>query len=142
IPIGAESDYIGLIDLIDQCAYIYHDEMGLNIERTEIPADMADEAAEHRSALIELIAETDEELLMRYLEGEELIPDELRAALRKATISNELVPVLNGTALKNKGIQRMLDAVVDYLPSPLDIPPVQGVEKGPDGEEIPATRPT
>ena len=142
IPIGAESDYIGLIDLIDQCAYIYHDEMGLNIERTEIPADMADEAAEHRSALIELIAETDEELLMRYLEGEELTPDELRAALRKATISNELVPVLNGTALKNKGIQRMLDAVVDYLPSPLDIPPVQGVEKGPDGEEIPATRPT
>jgi len=142
IPIGAESEYLGLIDLIDERAYIYHDEMGLNIEVTDIPSDMADEAAEHRNALIELIAESDEELLMRYLEGEELSADDLKAALRKATLANEMVPVLNGTALKNKGIQRMLDAVIDYLPSPLDIPPVQGTEKGPDGEDIPATRPT
>ncbi|MEZ4522830.1 MAG: elongation factor G [Thermomicrobiales bacterium] len=116
--------------------------MGVDIERTEIPDDMKAEAAEHRNALVEVIAETDEELLMRYLEGEELTPDDLKAALRKATIANELVPVLNGTALKNKGVQRMLDAVVDFLPSPLEVPPIEGIEINEEGEEVRVARPT
>ena len=142
IPIGAESDYLGLIDLVDEVAYIYHDEMGLNIERTAIPAEMQAEADEHRNALIETIAETDEDLLMRYLEGEELTTSDLKTALRNATISNELVPTLNGTALKNKGVQRMLDAVVDYLPSPLDVPPIEGFVTDSDGETTRVERPT
>ena len=142
IPIGAEADYLGLIDLVDEVAYIYHDEMGLNIERTAIPAELQAEAEEHRHALIETIAETDEDLLMRYLEGEDLTAEDLKAALRNATISNELVPILNGTALKNKGVQRMLDAVVDYLPSPLDVPPIEGFVTDADGETIRVERPT
>jgi elongation factor G len=142
IPIGSEADYLGLIDLIDQVAYIFHDEMGLNVERTDIPAEFVNEAAEHRNTLIETVAETDEDLLMRYLEGEELSPEDIKGALRRATIANELVPVLNGTALKNKGVQRMLDAVIDFLPSPLDVPPMRGIERGPDGEEVEGIRPT
>lgn len=142
IPIGAESNYLGLIDLMDEVAYIYHDEMGLNIEKTEIPEDLREIAAEHRNSMIEAIAETDEELLLQYLEGEELSVDDLKAALRKATISNELVPVLNGTALKNKGVQRMLDAVIDYLPSPLDVPPIEGFEENDEGEQVRVPRPT
>ncbi|CAN5682817.1 elongation factor G [soil metagenome] len=142
IPIGAEADYLGLIDLVDQVAYIFHDEMGLNIERTEIPAEMRAEAEKHRNTLIEAIAETDEDLLMRYLEGEELSTDDLKAALRRATIANELVPTLNGSALKNKGVQRMLDAVIDYLPSPLDVPPIEGIEIDDEGEEVRVARPT
>jgi elongation factor G len=142
IPIGAEADYLGLIDLFDEVAYIFHDEMGLNIEQTEIPAEFKEQAAEHRNALIETIAETDEELLMKYLEGEEISVEELKAALRKATIANELVPVLNGSALKNKGVQRMLDAVIDFLPSPLDVPPMEGFETDADGELVRVSRPT
>jgi elongation factor G len=142
LPIGAENDYLGLIDLIDEVAYVFHDEMGLNIERTEIPAAMQAEVAEHRNVLIETIAETDEDLLTQYLEGEELSVEQLKAALRQATIANELVPILNGTALKNKGVQRMLDAVVDYLPSPLDVPPIEGFEIDSDGELVRVARPT
>ncbi len=142
IPIGAESDYLGLIDLFDEVAYIFHDEMGLNIEKTDIPAEYQEQAAEHRNILIETIAETDEDLLMKYLEGEEISVEELKAALRKATIANELVPVLNGSALKNKGVQRMLDAVIDFLPSPLDVPPMEGFETDADGELVRVARPT
>ncbi len=142
VPIGAEANYLGLIDLIDEVAYIFHDEMGLNIEKTDIPEDMVETAAEHRNTLIEAIAETDEELLMQYLEGEELTVEQLKAALRNATINNELVPVLNGTALKNKGVQRMLDAVIDYLPSPLDVPPIEGFVTDSDGEVTRVPRPT
>ncbi len=135
LPIGAESGFRGVIDLIDECAYIYHDDLGRNIERTEIPAEMAEAATTARKHLVELIAESDEELMMRYLEDDVLTADELRAGLRQATITSKLVPVLCGSSLKNKGVQLMLDAIVAYLPSPLDVPPVTGVDPR-DGEEL------
>ena len=135
LPIGAESGFRGVIDLIDECAYIYHDDLGRNIERTDIPAELADAAAAARKHLVELIAESDEELMLRYLEDDVLTADELRAGLRQATISSKLVPVLCGSSLKNKGVQLMLDAIVAYLPSPLDVPPVTGVDPR-DGEEL------
>jgi elongation factor G len=128
LPIGSEANFKGLIDLIDGCAYIYHDELGQNIEQTEIPADMVDEAAARKLELLEALAETDEELLMRYLEGDTIAPDELRTALRAATVSSTLVPILGGTALRNKGVQLLLDAVVTYLPSPLDVPPIKAID--------------
>ncbi|HEX5163754.1 MAG TPA: elongation factor G [Thermomicrobiales bacterium] len=139
MPIGSEADYLGLIDLFNMVAYIYHDDLGQNIEQTEIPANLMEEATRRRAELVEAIAESDEDLMLRYLEDEEISVDELMAALRKATISSELVPVLNGSSLKNKGVQRMLDAIIDYLPSPLDVPPVSGIDPK-TGE--PLTRPT
>jgi elongation factor G len=135
LPIGSESNFRGLIDLIDEVAYFYHDELGRNIERTEIPAELVDEARAARQHLVELIAESDEELMMRYLEDDVLTPDELRAGLRAATVSGHLVPVLAGSSLKNKGVQLMLDAIVDYLPSPIDVPPVVGTDPR-TGEEV------
>jgi elongation factor G len=135
LPIGSESNFKGIVDLIDEVAYIYHDELGQNIERTEIPADMAEEAKAARHHLVELIAESNEELTMRYLEDDVLTPDELRSALRVATISGQLVPILCGSSLKNKGVQLMLDAIVQYLPSPLDVPPVTGIDPR-SGEEV------
>jgi len=127
LPIGQESDFLGLIDLIDMQAYLYHDDLGQNIEITEVPAELLEDAEKHRRELVEMIAESNEDLMMRYLEDETITTDELRSALRVATISSTLVPVLCGTALKNKGVQRMLDAIVDYLPSPADVPPVEGL---------------
>jgi elongation factor G len=135
LPIGIESGFRGLVDLIDEVAYIYHDELGQNIVRTEIPADLMEEARAARHHLVELIAESDEELMMRYLEDDVLTPDELRQGLRAATISGKLVPVLAGSSLKNKGIQLMLDAIVDFLPSPLDVLPVTGIDPR-NGEEV------
>ncbi|MDF3040992.1 MAG: translation elongation factor [Thermomicrobiales bacterium] len=134
LPIGSEANFTGIIDLIDEVAYVFHDELGQNIERTEIPADMAEEARAARHHLVELIAESDEELMMRYLEDDVLTPAELRAALRSATVSGKLVPILAGSSLKNKGVQLMLNAIVDYLPSPLDVPPVTGIDLN-TGEE-------
>jgi elongation factor G len=127
LPIGTESSFKGVVDLIDQVAYIYHDDLGQNIEQVEIPADMVEEAAAARFHIVEAIAESDEDLMMRYLEGEELTPDELRAGLRAATLSSTLVPVLCGSALKNKGVQPMLDAIIQYLPSPADVEAVKGI---------------
>jgi len=127
LPIGSEATFGGIIDLIDLKAYLYHDELGQNIELAEVPEQYREDAEQRRHELIELIVETNEDLMLRYLEGEEMKPAELRAGLRAATISSELVPILCGSALKNKGIQPMLDAIVEYLPSPLDIPPVIGV---------------
>ena len=135
LPIGVESDFRGIVDLINNVAYVYHDDMGQNIEQVEVPADMVEQAAEARARLVELIAESDEELTMRYLEDEEISVDELVAALRKATIAGTLVPVLCGSSLKNKGVQPMLDAIVTYLPSPLDVPPVHGTDPR-TGEEV------
>ncbi|MDP9470857.1 MAG: elongation factor G [Chloroflexota bacterium] len=135
LPIGAESNFLGVVDLIDNCAYLYHDEMGQNIERTDIPAAMAEEVAAARRNIVELIAETDEELMLRYLDDEELTPDELRAGLRTATLNSSLVPVLCGSALKNKGVQLMLDAILHYLPSPLDVKPVTGIDPK-TGDEV------
>jgi elongation factor G len=128
MPIGAESDYKGLVDLLDMVAYIYHDDLGQNIEKIDVPSDLMEEATRLRNELIEVIAETDEDLMMRYLEDEEISTEELKTALRAATIRSELVPILNGSALKNKGVQPMLDAVVEYLPSPLDVPAIKGTD--------------
>ena len=127
LPMGSEANYKGLIDLLDMDATTYHDDLGQNIEIGEIPAEYVEEAQRRRHELVEAIAETDEDLMLRYLEDEEISTAELRAALRSATIRGELVPVLNGTALKNKGVQPMLDAVIEYLPSPLDVPGIVGI---------------
>ncbi len=136
LPIGAESNFKGVVDLIEECAYIYHDDLGQNIERVEVPADMVEEATAARLYIVESVAESDEELTMRYLEGEELTNDELRAGLRAATLNNLLVPVLCGSALKNKGVQPMLDAIIEYLPSPEDVEAVRGTDPKTDQEVI------
>ncbi len=135
LPIGAESDFLGIVDLLEERAFIFHDEMGQDIEETDVPTDMVERVKESRRQLVEMIAESDETLMMRYLEDEELGADELRTALRGATVSGSLVPVLCGSALKNKGVQQMLDAIVNYLPSPLDVPPVVGIEPR-SGDEV------
>jgi elongation factor G len=132
LPIGVEAAFKGMIDLIANKAIIFTDDLGTQTEASEIPTDLQAEAAHAREQMISLIAETDDALGEKYLMGEEISEDELRAALRRAVIGNKLVPVLCGSALKNKGIQLVLDAVVDYLPSPLDIPPVIG--ETPNGE--------
>jgi len=134
-PIGLESEFRGIIDLIEFRAKIYHGDLGQHIEDTEVPPEYVEVAQEWRHKLIEQIVETDEELMLRYLEGEEPTPEELRRALRAATIRGQLYPVLCGSALKNKGVQLLLDAIVDYLPSPLDIPSVKGTHPV-TGEEL------
>jgi elongation factor G len=125
-PIGAEANFVGIIDLIRMKAEIYKDEMGQDIEETDIPAEYLEIAKKTRGEFLEALAETDEAMMNRYLAGEELPVEEIKAALRKAVIARDMFPILCGSALKNKGVQMMLDAVVDYLPSPLDIPPVKG----------------
>ena len=134
-PIGAEDDFRGMVDLITNKAVIYTDDLGTRSDVTEIPAEMVDEVAAAREKMIEAIVEHDEALMEKYFEGEELGPDELRKALRKAVLASEIVPVLCGSSFKNKGVQLLLDAIVDYLPSPADLPPVRGTH--PDtGEEL------
>jgi len=134
IPIGQESDFQGIVDLIEMNAIIFEGELGAEPIVTEIPADLVAEAQKHRAAMVEAVAELDDQLTMKFLEGEELTPAEIRHGLRVGTLQNRIVPVLTGTALKNKGIQPVLDAVVDYLPSPLDVPPITGID--PDGNEV------
>jgi elongation factor G len=135
IPIGQEAGFIGVVDLIEMKAIVYNqDDLGAKPEVTDIPADLLAEAEVHRAAMIEAVAEVDDELTVKFLEGEELSPAEIRHGLRLGTLQNRVVPVLTGTALKNKGVQPMLDAVVDFLPSPLDVPPIIGL--GPDGQEV------
>ena len=126
IPIGQEDQFQGMVDLLTNQAIIFKDDLGKDIEVSDVPADLADKAEEYRAAMIEAIAETDEELMMKYLEGEELTLEELKVALRKATINNEIIPVICGSSYKNKGVQQMIDGVVNFLPSPLDIPAVEG----------------
>ena len=133
LPIGSEDDFRGIIDLIKMKAEIYTNDLGTDILEEDIPAEYLDQAQEYREKLVEAVAETDEELMMKYLEGEEITNEELKAAIRKATINVEFFPVLCGSAFKNKGVQLMLDAVIDYLPSPLDIPAIKGIN--PDTEE-------
>lgn len=133
IPIGAEENFKGMIDLIANHAILFYDDLGTDVRIEEIPAELADKAEEYRSAMIEAIAETDEVLMEKYLEGEEITEDELHAGLRKATIANEIVPCICGSSYKNKGVQEMINGVVAYLPSPLDIPAVKGTTL--DGEE-------
>jgi len=128
LPIGSESDFNGIVDLLRMKAYYFEGEMGSVIKEAEIPADMLEDAKKYRQVLVEKIAEQDEKLMNDYLEGKEIPIDQLKTQLRKATIANTIVPVFTGSALKNKGIQLTLDAVVEYLPSPLDIPPVTGID--------------
>jgi elongation factor G len=134
LPIGAENDFLGIIDLVAMRAFIYTNDKGTDIEEREIPADMQEKVLLYRTKLIEAVSETDDNLMNKYFEGEELTTDEIRVALRKGTVSGKIVPVLCGSAFKNKGVQLMLDAVVDYLPSPSDVPPVQGLL--PNGETV------
>ncbi|RAV01510.1 elongation factor G [Mycolicibacter senuensis] len=138
LPIGAENDFEGIVDLVEMNAKVWRGEtkLGETYETVEIPADLADKADEYRTALLEAVAETDEALLEKYLGGEELSVEEIKGGIRKLTVSSELYPVLCGSAFKNKGVQPMLDAVVDYLPSPLDVESVQGHVPGKEDEVI------
>jgi elongation factor G len=142
LPIGAEGDFRGVIDLVTNRAIVYQDDLGQEWGEEDIPADMADAAAEARTKLIESVADYDEELMEDYLEDKPIEPDRLRADIRKATLDISITPVLCGSAFKNKGVQPLLDAVIDYLPSPLDVPPVEGLEGSQiqDGEGTPTTR--
>ena len=133
LPIGKEDSFQGIIDLVKMDAIIYEDDLGTVMDETEIPADMQELAAEWREKLVEAVAETDEDLMMKYLEGEEFTEEEIKAAVRKATIACEMNPVFCGTAYRNKGVQPVIDAVIDYLPAPTDIPAIKGVL--PDGTE-------
>jgi elongation factor G len=134
LPIGAESEFEGIIDLVEMKAIVYKDDLGAEWEEVEIPSALRDLADEYREGLLEAVADQDEELMVMYLEGEEIDPDQIRAAIRKATLEIEMTPVFCGSAFKNKGVQPLLDGVIDYLPSPLDRPPVVGVT--PEGEEV------
>ena len=133
LPIGAEDEFKGLVDLLEMKSYIYNNDLGTDISVEDVPADMQDKAEEYREALLEAVAELDEELMEKYFEGEELTIDEIKRAIRKGTIANQIVPVCCGTSYRNKGVQKLLDAVVDYMPSPLDIPAIKGIN--PETEE-------
>lgn len=133
LPIGAEDTFKGVIDLITMRAEVYYDDLGKDVRDEDIPADMMDQAQEYHDALLEAVAELDEDLMMKYLEGEELTIPEVKAALRKGVCNVQIIPVLCGTAYRNKGVQLLLDAVVDYMPAPTDVPAIKGVN--PDTEE-------
>lgn len=126
IPIGAEDSFTGMVDLVTEKAYTYTDDLGTRTETKEVPSELADLVVEYRGKLLEALADFDDELMVKYLEGETISPEEIKAALRKGTLSAKITPVLCGSSFKNKGVQLLLDAVVDYLPSPLDVPPVIG----------------
>lgn len=133
LPIGKEDTFVGIVDLVEMNAEVYKDDLGKVFETMDIPEDMKAKAEEYREAMIEAVAEADEEIMMKFLEGEEITTAEIKAAIRKMTIENRMIPVTCGSAYKNKGVQHMIDALVDYMPSPLDIPPIAGLT--PEGEE-------
>ena len=135
LPIGSEADFRGIIDLVEMNARIYYDDLGNDMRTEEIPEDMRELAEEYRTKLLEAVSDFDDEIMMLYLDGEEIPQDMLRAAIRKATVTVSMVPVLCGTSYKNKGVQKLLDAIVDYMPSPLDIPAIKGVNPKTDEEE-------
>ena len=139
LPIGVEDTFKGIIDLVEMKAYVYYDDLGKDIRVEEIPADMKDKAEEYHHELLEHVAEQDEELLMKYLDGEELTIDEIKSCIRKSTIANHMVPVCCGSSYRNKGVQKLLDAVVDYMPAPTDVPDIKGVNPDTEEEE---TRPS
>ena len=140
LPIGKEADFRGIIDLVDMKADIYYDDLGKDMRVEDIPEDMLDLAKEYRNQMLEAVSDFDDEIMEMYLEGEEVPSDKIRAAIRRATVAVKMVPVVCGTSYKNKGVQKLLDAIVDYLPSPLDIPPVEGVNpKTGENEERPAS---
>ena len=135
LPIGAEDEFRGLIDLVEMKAYIYTNDLGTDIKVEDIPEDMKEKAQQYHDDMVEHVAEQDEELMMKYLDGEELTQEEIKACIRKSTIANEMVPVCCGTSYKNKGVQKLLDAIIDYMPSPLDVPAIKGVNPDTDAEE-------
>lgn len=128
IPIGSESEFTGMIDLIDNVAIIYKNDLGTEVSKEDIPEEYKEDALKYRELMIEAIAETDEELMMKFLEGEEITPDELRKALRSAVINIQIIPVICGSSYKNKGVQEMIDSAVEYLPSPVDIEAIKGID--------------
>ena len=130
IPVGAEGSFVGIVDLLKMKAEIYVDELGNTMDETDIPADILDTAEEYRQKMVEAAAEADDDLMMKFLDGEELTNEEIQAGIRKATIAGKMTPVLCGSSYRNKGVQLLLNAIVDYLPSPLDIPPVKGTRGG------------
>ena len=134
LPIGAEDTFKGIVDLVEMKAYVYYDDLGKDIRQEEIPEDMKELADEYRAKLLDSAAENDEEIMMKYLDGEELTIEEIKKCIRKATIENKMVPVVCGTSYRNKGVQKLLDAVVDYMPSPLDVPSIKGVNPDTDEE--------
>ena len=135
LPIGCEEDFVGIIDLVDMNARIYHDDLGQEMSTEEIPADMMDLALEYRDKLLEAVSDFDDEIMELYLDGEDVPAEKIRAAIRKATVTVKMVPVTCGTSYKNKGVQKLLDAIVDYMPSPLDVPPVEGKHPKTDAVE-------
>nr|MBA2344458.1 elongation factor G [Rubrobacter sp.] len=134
LPIGAESEFQGIVDLVEMKAIVYTDDLGATWEITDIPEDMQARADEYREKLLEAVADQDDELMAMYLEGEEMEPDQIRNAIRQATLTTQMTPVFCGSAFKNKGVQPLLDGVIDYLPSPLEVPPIHGVNM--EGEEV------
>ena len=136
LPIGVESSFKGIIDLVEMNAVMYYDDLGKDIRVEEIPEDMKELAEKYRAELIEHVAEQDDELMMKYFEGEELTVDEIKTCIRKATIANDMVPIVCGTSYKNKGVQKLLDAVVDYMPAPTDIEAIKGVNPETEEEEV------
>ena len=135
LPIGKEETFVGIIDLITMKAEIYENQLGTEIDEEAIPADMEDMAQEWRDKLVESVAESDEELMMKYLEGEEITTEEIRSTIRKQTIANEMVPVFCGSAYKNKGVQMLLDGIIDYMPAPTDVPAIRGMNPETEEEE-------
>ncbi|WP_040198065.1 elongation factor G [Candidatus Soleaferrea massiliensis] len=135
LPIGAESDFKGIIDLVEMKAYVYYDDLGTDIRVEDIPEELADKAEEYHVKLLEAVAEQDDKLMELYLEGEELPIDDVKLAIRKATIANDMIPVVCGTSYKNKGVQKLLDAIVDYMPAPVDVPHIKGVNPETEEEE-------
>ena len=135
LPIGKEESFVGIIDLVDMNARIYHDDLGKDMSTEEIPADMQDLTQEYHEKLLEAVSDFDDEIMELYLDGEEVPADKIRAAIRRATVSVKMVPVTCGTSYKNKGVQKLLDAIVDYMPSPLDVPPVEGKHPKTDAVE-------
>ena len=136
LPIGAEETFRGIIDLINMEADIYYDELGKDMRVEPIPEDMRGKAEEYHAAMLESLAESDEEFFEKYIEGEEFTTDDVKAAIRRATIANKFVPVICGTSYKNKGVQKLLDAIVDYMPAPTDIPPIKGINPVTEEEEV------
>ena len=136
LPIGSEDSFKGIIDLVDMSARVYYDDLGQDMRDEPIPEDMRALAEEYRDKLLEAVSDFDEEIMEKYLDGEEIPADSIRAAIRKATVSVEMVPVTCGTSYKNKGVQKLLDAIVDYMPSPLDVPAIEGINPKTDDSEI------
>ena len=136
LPIGAESTFKGMIDLVEMRAFVYYDDKGLDERIEEIPEDMKEIAQKYHDELIEKVAEQDDELMMKFFEGEELTVEEIKTCIRKATINNEMVPVVCGTSYRNKGVQQVLDAIIDYMPAPTDVEDIKGVNPDTDEEEV------